>query len=75
MALEFSKRPILSTDKRYFFLEDYENESDGNKDLFGLFKEIIQEGLQFHLGYDKDRRYPLVPSKLLAFDNDTETEE
>ncbi len=74
MALELSRTTVLSTDKRYFFLEDSENESDGNKDLFGLFKEIIQERLQFHLGYDKDRRYPLVLSKLLTF-NETETEE
>ena len=74
MALELSRTTVLSTDKSYFFLEDSENESDGNKDLFDLFEEIIQECLQFHLGYDKDRRYPLVPSKLLTF-NETETEE
>lgn len=70
MALESFENAILSTDKRYFFLEDAARESDGNKDLYDLFLEESY----FDLGFDEDQRYPLVPSKLLTF-NETETEE
>ena len=70
MALESFENAILSTDKQYFFLEDAARESDGNKDLIDLFLD----GSHFDLGFDEDKRYPLVPSKLLTF-NETETEE
>ena len=77
MALEFSKSTILSTDKRYFFLEDEERESNGfdTSDSFQcLYLEYEVEGLTYDLGFDTDPRFPLVPSKLLTF-NETETEE
>jgi hypothetical protein len=70
MALESFEFPVLSTDKQYFFLEDIARESDGNKDLYNLF---LDESY-YNLGFDEDQRYPLVPSKLLTF-NETETEE
>ena len=70
MALEYFEFPVLSTDKQYFFLEDAARESDGNKDLIALFLD----GGCYELGLDEDKRYPLVPSKLLTF-NETETEE
>jgi hypothetical protein len=78
MALEFSRSTVLSTDKRYFFLEDEERESNGYDapDSFHLlFLEYREEELTYELGEDTDPRFPLIPSKLLTFNNDTETEE
>ena len=73
MALEFSSSAILSTDKRYLFLEDNYNESDGNPSIKDLFLEYYDEGLQYELGFDSDTRYTLVPTALLTF-NATKTE-
>lgn len=73
MALEFSRSTILSTDKRYFFLEDNTLETDG----FGFIIEVFhrhQDAEVYDLGSDTDPRFPLVPGKLLKF-NQTENEE
>lgn len=64
MALEFSKSIILSTDKRYFFLEGGEKESDGYERLSALFSDSF---LCYTLGTDDDLRYPLIPATLLTF--------
>lgn len=73
MALEFYNKAVLSTDKRYFFLEDNYNESDGHASISALFLEYYDEGLQFELGFDSDRRYTLLPTVLITF-NITKTE-
>ena len=73
MALELSKSTVLSTDKKYLFLENSYNESGGNASIKNLFLGYYDEGLQYDLGFDTDQRFPLVPSKLLTF-NETETE-
>lgn len=73
MALEFSSKVVLSTDKRYLFLEDNYNESDGNSSIKDLFLEYYAEGLQYDLGFDLDIRYTLVPTVLITF-NTTKTE-
>ena len=72
MALEFSRSTILSTDKRYFFLEDNTLETDGFefiKDVLAMFADAEV----YDLGYDTDPRWWLIPGKLLTF-NTTETE-
>ena len=74
MALEFSSKVILSTDKRYLFLEDESNESDGYRDIVDLFTEYYNEGLQYYLGHDTDIRFLLTPIQLLTFNTETETE-
>ena len=71
MALELSKSTVLSTDTKYFFLEDNILETGG----FKLIAEVFDgEDVEvYDLGFDTDPRFPLVPSKLLTF-NETETE-
>lgn len=73
MALGFYSKVLLSTDKKYLFLEDDYNESDGNCSMQDLFLEYCDEGLQFELGFDSDTRYSLLPKVLLTF-NTTKTE-
>lgn len=68
MAFGLSK-PLLSTDRKYFFFEDSELESDGYSEFTDLFR--VQE--TYTLGFDTDTRFPLIPSKLLTF-NETEME-
>ena len=72
MALEFSSRVILSTDKKYLFLEDDSYESDGNGDIVDLFTEYYNEGLQYFLDHDTDIRFPLTPVQLQTFNTETE---
>lgn len=77
MALGFSSRVVLSTDKKYFFLEDEENETDGYDAPYALeklFEQIVNYGFEFTLGTDKDPRWWLMPAKLLTFNTKTETE-
>lgn len=74
MALELSSS-TLSTDKKYFFLENSEVETDGYNSLDNLFMSLTMSGDLFELGKDKDARFALVPPQLLTFNNTTETEE
>ena len=72
MALEYSKTTILSTDKKYLFLEDDSYESDGYSGIMDLFLEYTASGLDFSLGHDTDKRFPLTPVQLLTFNTETE---
>lgn len=72
MALEFSRSTILSTDKRYFFLEDNTLETDGFENIKEVFANKDTE--VYDLGTDTDPRWWLIPGKLLKF-NQTENEE
>lgn len=75
MDLGFSSRTILSADKRYFFLEDEENETDGYDAphaLIKVFEQAINNGFEYTLGTDKDPRWWLMPAKLLTFITETE---
>ena len=73
MALE-SFKGVLSTDKKYWFLEDQESETDGYQDLIEVLESYEDVLLPFSLGYDTDTRYWLLPYQLLAFNTETETE-
>lgn len=72
MALGFSRTLILSTDKKYLFLEDYINESDGYVEIMDLFTKYKDQGLQYSLGTDTNIRFPLTPIQLLTFNTETE---
>ena len=77
MALGFCKDTVLSTDKRYFFLENkaYEtNGYDAPDAFYALFEEYSVSGFIYNLGEDKDPRYSLVTSTLLTFNTETETD-
>lgn len=41
MALEFSNTTLMTTDKKYFFLESPEKESDGYSELKDMFHEYF----------------------------------
>lgn len=73
MALE-SFKGVLSTDKRYWFLENNEYETDGYLNLKEVLVSYEDVLLPFNLGNDTDTRYWLLPYQLLTFNTETETE-
>ena len=62
---------ILSTDKKYFFLETKKEEGDGFMVLRDLFFQLDKQDF-FGLGTDPDQKYWLLPAQLLTFKSNGE---